>query len=117
MVTGVAPINRLLLPERLLSDVELRHAAAKLHADMLLVATLDTTFQKNDLAEPLTLISVGLSPNQKATIVSTASAVLLDTRNGFVYGVSEATSRSTRLMGAWGSADAIDDSRRKTEAD
>jgi hypothetical protein len=52
MVRGVAPINRLLLPEQLQSDVELRHAAAQLHAEMLLIYTLDTTFQKNDLAAP-----------------------------------------------------------------
>ena len=117
MVIGVAPIGRLLLPENLQSDQELRHAAAQLHADMLLVYTLDTTFQKNDLAEPLTLITLGLSPNQRANIVSTASAVLLDTRNGYVYGVSEATARTTKLMGAWGSSDAIDESRRKTEAE
>jgi hypothetical protein len=117
MVSGVAPINRLLLPEHLETDAELRHAAAQLHADVLLVYTLDTTFRKNDLAEPLTLITLGISPNQKATIVTTASAVLIDTRNGYVYGVSEATSRGSKLMGAWGSGDAIDESRRKTETE
>src|SRR5207248_2072656 len=101
MVSGVAPINRLLLPEHLESDAELRHAAAQLHADVLLVYTVDTTFRKNDLAEPLTLVTLGISPNQKATIVSTASAVLMDTRNGYVYGVSEATARGSKLMGAW----------------
>ena len=117
MVSGVAPINRLLLPDHLESDQELRHAAAQLHADMLLVYTLDTTFQKNDLAEPLTLLTLGLSPNQKATIITTASAVLMDTRNGYIYGVSEATARSTKLMGAWGSGSAVDESRRQTEAE
>ncbi len=117
MVIGVAPINRLLLPARLETDQELRHAAAQLHADMLLVYTLDTTFQKNDLAEPLTLLTLGISPNQKATIISTASAVLMDTRNGYIYGISEATSRATKLMGAWGSESAVDESRRATEAD
>ena len=117
MVNGVATINRLLLPEKLQSDVELRNAAAQLHADMLLIYTVDTTFQKNDLAEPLTLVTLGLSPNQRATIVSTASAVLMDTRNGYVYGVCEATTRTTKLMGAWGSNDAIDESRLKTEGE
>ena len=117
MVSGVAPINRLLLPAQLESDQELRHAAAQLHADMLLVYTLDTTFEKNDLAEPLTLLTLGISPNQKATIVSTASAVLMDTRNGYIYGVSEATSRASKLMGAWGSGSAVDECRRATEAD
>ena len=116
MVQGVAPINRLLLPEHLESDVEIRNAAAQLHADMVLVYTLDTTFQKNDLAEPLTLITLGISPNQKATIVTTASAVIMDTRNGYIYGVCEATTRASKMIGAWGSGDAIDETRRKTEA-
>lgn len=114
-VRGIAPISRVMLPEQLESDRELRRAAAQLHADMLLIYTLDTTFTKNDLAEPLTLISLGVSPNQKATIVTTASAVLMDTRNGYVYGTCEATSRSTKMMGAWGSGAAIDESRLKNE--
>ncbi len=116
-VHGVAPISRMLLPATLNSDKELRQAAAQLHADMLLVYTLDTSFTKNDLAVPLTVVTLGLSPNQKANIVSTASAVLLDTRNGYVYGVAEASSRSSKLMGAWGSTDTIDESRRQTETD
>lgn len=49
MVRGVAPVNRLLLPERLQSDVELRNAAAQLHADMLLVYTLDTSFGRRSV--------------------------------------------------------------------
>jgi hypothetical protein len=115
-VTGIAAVNRVILPSHFDSDQELRHAAAQLHADMLLVYTLDTTFQKNDLAEPLTLITLGISPNQKATIVTTASAVLMDTRNGYVYGVCEATARTSKMMGAWGSSDAIDETRLKVEA-
>ena len=114
-VSGVAPISRLLLPTQLDSDRELRNAAAQLHADMLLVYTLDTTFEKNDLAEPLTFITLGISPNQKATVVTTASAALLDTRNGYIYGVCEATSKTTRMMGAWGSGAAVDETRRETE--
>jgi hypothetical protein len=49
--------------------------------------------------------------------VTTASAVLMDTRNGYVYGVAEASSRTTKMMGAWGSDGAIDESRRHTETD
>lgn len=116
-VAGVAPLNRVILPTHFESDQELRRAAAQLHADMLLIYTLDTTFKKNDLAEPLTLVTLGISPNQKATIVTTASAVSMDTRNGYIYGVSEATSRATKMMGAWGSTDAIDEARLKVEAD
>ena len=115
LVTGIAPINRLLLPRELQSDLELRNAAAQLHAGMLLIYTLDTTFRVQDKAAPLTLVTLGLSPNQQAQVVTTASAVLLDTHNGYVYGVAEATDRSTQLASAWTSTSAVDDARRRTE--
>ena len=44
-VAGVVPINRLLLPAQLESLEDLRVAAAKLHADVILVYTVDTTFR------------------------------------------------------------------------
>src|SRR5688572_25348799 len=36
MVRGIAPLNRLVLPHSLQTDYELHHAAAKMHADVLL---------------------------------------------------------------------------------
>jgi hypothetical protein len=116
MCKGLAPINRLLLPEDLHSDVELRQAAGALHADMLLVYTLDTTFQVQDVAAPLSVITLGLSPNQVAHVICTASAVLMDTRNGYVYGVAEATDRQSQLASAWTSEAAVDQTRRRVEA-
>ena len=115
-VSGIAPVSRLLLPPELKSDVELRQAAAQLHADVLLVYTLDTTFRVQDKAAPLSVITLGLSPNQQAQVVCTASAVLMDTRNGYIYGVAEATDRGTQLASAWTSESAVDDARRRTEA-
>lgn len=116
MCKGLAPINRLLLPEDLRSDVELRQAAGALHADMLLVYTLDTTFQVQDVAAPLSVITLGLSPNQVAHVICTASAVLMDTRNGYVYGVAEATERQSQLASAWTSEAAVDQTRKRVEA-
>ena len=104
-VSGVAPVNRLLLPPEFHSDLELRQAAAALHADMLLVYTLDTTFHVQDVAAPLSVVTLGLSPNEVAHVVCTASAVLLDTRNGYVYGIAEATDRQQQLASAWTSGD------------
>lgn len=115
MVTGVATLTRLLLTERLDSDRELRRAAASLHADMLLIYTLDTDFEIEGHAEPLTVLTLGTLPNQEARVVTTASAVLLDTRNGYVYGALEATEKHTQMANAWTSGEAIDQSRRKTE--
>lgn len=116
MCKGIAPINRLLLPEDLHSDIELRQAAGALHADMLLVYTLDTTFQVQDVAVPLSVVTLGLSPNQVAHVICTASAVLMDTRNGYVYGVAEATDRQSQLASAWTSEAAVDQTRKRVEA-
>ena len=117
MVQGIAPIGRLSISSPdLRSDVELRQAAAQLQADMLLIYTIDTAFYVRDMATPLTVISLGLSPNKEARITTTASAVLLDTRTGYIYGSAEATDRSDRLANAWTSDDAVDMSRLKTES-
>jgi hypothetical protein len=115
-VAGLAPINRLLLPQDLQSYRDLRQAAGSLHADMLLIYTIDTVFQQQDLAEPLTLITLGLAPDQKIQVVSTASAALLDTRNGYVYGVCEETEHRSGLTIGWSSDAAVDDARQKTES-
>jgi hypothetical protein len=117
MIRGIAPINRMLLSADLMSDRELRQAAAELHADMLLIYTLDTTFNVEDNALPVSIITLGLSPNQQARVVCTASAVLMDTRNGYIYGLAEATARQSQLADAWTSEAAVDDTRRRTESE
>ena len=116
MVHGLAPLNRLLMPAEFHSDLELRQAAASLHADMLLIYTLDTTFQVEDVALPLTVVTLGLSPNQVAHVSCTAYAVLLDTRNGYVYGIAEGTERQQQLASAWTSEAAVDQTRRRVES-
>ena len=115
LVSGIGPINRLLLPTQLESDLQLRDAAARMHADLLLVYTLDTTFVVEDKAAPLSVVTLGLSPNQHAKVVCTASALLLDTRNGYLYGVAEATDRQGQLASAWTSNAAVDQTRRRAE--
>jgi hypothetical protein len=115
LVNGVAPIGRLILPTQLKSDMELRQAAAQLHADMLLIYTLDTTFQSDEVAAPLTIITLGLAPNHKLRVVSTASALLMDTRNGYLYGVAEFTDVRKNLSSAWTSDSAVDETRRDAE--
>ena len=116
MVSGIGPINRLLLPAQLQSDRELREAAARMHADVLLVYTLDTSFTVRDNAAPLSVVTLGLSPSQQAKVVCTASALLMDTRNGYLYGVAEATDRQDQVASAWTSSAAVDQTRRRTES-
>lgn len=117
LIDGIGPINRLLLPNTgLRSDQELREAAASMQADMLLIYTLDTNVYVRDMAVPLSVVSLGLSPNQQARVTTTASAVLMDTRNGYIYGLAEATDSYNRLASAWTNEDAIDAARIRTES-
>ncbi|MEM7283714.1 MAG: hypothetical protein AAF438_19035 [Pseudomonadota bacterium] len=115
-VAGIAPLNRLMLPEELKSVRELRRAAASLQTDMLLVYTMDTRFHV-DRTEvgPLQVIALGFLPNKKAKVTTTASAVLFDVRTGFVYGTAESTATERKRSTFWGTQDAIDKARRKAE--
>lgn len=118
MISGVAVMSRILLPETLNSIKDLRLAAANLKTDMLLVYSVDTRFnvESTDIG-PLALISLGFLPNKKAVVSTTASAALFDVRTGFVYGVAEATATEQQRATVWSSAEAIDSSRLKTEAE
>jgi hypothetical protein len=116
MIKGLAPLNSLLLPKDLKDDRDLRQAAADLHTDMLLVYTLDTTFYDQDMAGILTVLTLGAAPNQHVSVTTTASAVLVDTRNGYVYGTAEATEKHDGLTNAWFSEAAVDQDRRDTES-
>jgi hypothetical protein len=114
-VAGVTSVNRLLLPQRLDSDKELREAAARLQADLLFVYTFDTAFFETDLAKPLTVISLGLFPSRKIYVTTTVSALLMDTRTGYVYSTYETTKKSETVSTSWGSSDAADEARRQNE--
>ena len=114
-IAGVTGINRMLLPERLEGDREIREAAARLHADLVLLYTFDTVFFEKDLAKPLTVITLGLSPTTKVFVTTTVSALLLDTRTGYVYSTYESTKKADTLSTAWGSRDSADEARRNNE--
>jgi hypothetical protein len=114
-VAGVVGMKRILLDHTLNSDLELRSAAARLHANLLLFYTLDTVFETEERVRPLAVITLGLFPNQKAKVTCTASAVLMDVHNGYVYSVVEATEKDDQLANAWSSAQATDDVRKRVE--
>ncbi|GJM26619.1 MAG: hypothetical protein DHS20C16_30340 [Phycisphaerae bacterium] len=114
-VEQVATLNRMLLSEHLESDRQLRQAAASLHADLLLLYTFDTSFFVGDVLPPLSVVTLGLSPNQTAEVTTTASAILMDVRTGYIYGSCETTSRKNQIASAWTSGEAVDFMRLKTE--
>lgn len=116
MIREFVPLNRMVLTGAIYTEKNLREAAANVHADMLAIYTFDTKFGRSTTIPYLGIITLGLFPNEQATVTSTASAALIDTRNGYVYGVYEATARKDRLTNAWSSEDAIDAARRDAEA-
>ncbi len=117
MTRGLASLSRLITPQQVNTDMDLRSAAADLQADMILLYTFDTVFTTETTIPALGVITLGLFPNEQARVVSTASAALVDTRTGFVYGVAESTSKTTQLANAWTSDDAVDQSRRRAETE
>lgn len=115
-VAAMAPVSRLLLPTRLDSLEDLRLAAAKLQADVLLIYTLDTSFRIQGRGYgPLAAISLGMAPDRDAHVTSTASALFTDVRTGFVYGAAESTARASGLTSVWGRRETID--RKRIEAE
>lgn len=114
-MAGIVTLNRMLLPEHLESDRDLRAAASRLQADLLFLYTFDTAFFDNDVAKPLTVVTLGLSPTRRISAATTCSALLLDTRTGYVYSAYEATERTETLSTSWGSSDSADEARRNNE--
>lgn len=116
-VAGLVTINRMLLPERLEGDREIRGAASRLQADLVFLYTFDTSFFDTDVAKPLSVITLGLSPTRKISAVTTCSALLIDTRTGYIYSAYEVTERAETFSTSWGSRDSADEVRRKNEQD
>lgn len=117
MVAGVAPVNRLMAPTRVGSEKDLRMMAAGVQADMLLIYTLDTTFGSETVVPVLGTITLGLFPAKEARVTSTASAALVDTRTGYIYALAEGTAKTEQLANAWTTGEAVDQSRRRAEAE
>lgn len=116
LVSGVATMNRLVIPPQLNDDQDLRSAAAAVRADMLLIYSLDTSFRVNDFdIGPLGVITLGFTPNQTAKVTTTASAMILDVRTGYIYGLAEASASRSQLANTWSSGDAVEDCRLRTE--
>ncbi len=114
-VQGVTGLSRMLLPDHPGNEKDLREAAARLHADLLLIYTFDTAFFDENQARPLALISLGFLPTNKIAVTTTASALLVDTRTGYVYSTWESTKKADTRASTWGSQEAADGARRDNE--
>ena len=116
-ITAAVWMNTLLLPAELRGESDLRRAAARLHAPILAIYTLDTDFYQQETLAPLTVVTLGLAPNQTMHVQTVASALILDTQTGYVYGTAEGRASRKQLASHWTSEEAVDQSRAKTEAE
>ena len=114
-VGGLITLSTLLLPAKLQSDSELREAAARLKADMVLLYTFDTSFHNNDASVALNVVTLGLSPTRRVFVRVAASALLIDTRTGFIYAALEANEKRQAISNAWESRATADRARRDAE--
>jgi hypothetical protein len=110
-VHSIAGVNPLLVPKRLDSDVSLRKIAAQLRADVLLAYTLDTHEELDDESPVISLLTLGLLPTHEIEVRTTASAVLLDTRTGYCYGVAEGTASRDPHTSYWTWEENTEDAR------
>jgi hypothetical protein len=114
-VGGLVTISTLLLPSNLESDRPMREAAARLKADMVLFYTFNTTFHNNDASVALKVVTLGLSPTRRVVVHVAATALLIDTRTGFVYAALEANEKRQFTSNAWESRQSADRARREAE--
>jgi len=116
MLRGLVRLNRLVIENRIETEEDLRKAAARVQADMLLLYTFDTRFSVKNTVPFLDTISLGILPNKEANVTATVSAVLMDTRTGYIYTLAEASDTQKQLANAWTSSDAVDESRIRAES-
>jgi len=117
MVQAVAPVNRLLLSRKLENDEQLRAAAAAVQADLLLLYTVDTLQEAHSRVPGADALSLGLLPLEEARCAVTASFVLMDTRNGYIYGAGESSVRKAEPATAWVMDRALENVRTATETE
>lgn len=114
-ITGVVPLNRMLVGAHPRSYLALRVAAARLHADMLLLYTFDTRFHTKSRVPALGLITLGLFPERNAKVTCAATAILMDVRDGYIYGAFQSHKKGHKLANAWNNKKAMDLVRRRTQ--
>jgi hypothetical protein len=115
-VESVSVLNPQLLPPKLDSLDDLRLAAAKHQADILLIYTVETAFRvKGKDYGPQASIPLGSRPDADSYVASTASAVFTDVRTGYVYGEAKASARLGDLDQAWESGKRVDRQRLEAE--
>lgn len=114
LVSGLVESNVSHADATNVSDLRLREAAARLHADAVLLVTIETNATDGQIFAPLTVATLGLFPNNRYEIISTGLAALVDTRTGYVYGTLEKSAAKSGILMVAGSDESLE--HRKQQA-
>ncbi len=108
MIKEIVPINRMVITGMVRNERDLRDAAANLHADMLAIYTLDTRFDTSTTVPYLGVITLGLFPNEQASVTATAAGPPPSASATSRYGSSPST-QSRTARGNSVTADSLSD--------
>jgi len=114
-MAGIVSLNRLLLPANLQTDAELRRAAARLNAEMVVIYTFDTSFYDRNRSLTLMSLTLGNARTQKVNLHVTATALVLDTHTGFIYAAFETNENQEFRTNVWKKEEHVDAARRNSE--
>jgi len=114
-VSEVTAIESAVLPASLESLDDLRFAAAKLGADVLLLYSIATTFEVDGKAVPAAaVLKPGKAPDA-ARLYAEASGQFIDVRSGLVNATVSGSAALEDLATSWSSAEALDARRLEAE--
>jgi len=115
LLAKIAPLSRMQLPASFESSKELRQAALELHADMILIYTVDTVFSEADESTPLSAVALGAGSTADVRITTCISALLIDARTGYLYSTIEEAAHERETSSSLSSTEVCDRLRLKIE--
>lgn len=103
---GIAGVIALAPPPKDRQDISallaVRREAVRAGADLVLVFSFQTRTENNqELLPPLSLLTLGMSPHIIGEAESTAHALLLDARSGFILAYGSLDASAWQLANAW----------------
>lgn len=81
---------------------ELRAAARRLGADIVGVYQFHTSSRTTNGSTLLSVVTLGAAPTNSSKATTTASLTFIDSKTGYIYGVSEQRATSSGLSTSWG---------------
>ncbi|WP_200761260.1 hypothetical protein [Poriferisphaera corsica] len=109
LTSNVGNLNSMLVKKHVKDIQEIREAAAKMNANILVLYTVQSRADERTYEiGPLNLIALGFLPNHHTKGQAIISMLMLDVDSGYVYGSAATTSTTKQLTNYWLISDALD---------